>query len=259
MSSKELYRFVEGTAVSTYTSSNEAEVYNGETYAPKVMNRSEINDKAQVTKNSVDVSFALQDTYAQHLLNSSVDNVIRLDIFSKDEFSVFRAEFRGRLTKTAPDNTKLKATFESTFTANRRVGSRPIFQRPCRHVQYGPGCKLDIDEWKIAAHVTAMSADGLSITVPETSDGRRYTAGVVILSDGTMRYITSQAGNVLTLIRPSDTLNTQFATAHPVAVYIAPGCTQTEPVCDDEYDNLLNFGGFARIPLTNPMGGNSIV
>lgn len=260
MSSKELYRLTEGTVVWTFTSSNEAEVYNGETYTPRVVGRSEISDKAQLSKATVDVTFALLDDIAQHLLKSAVDAVVRLDIYSKDEAGVYRNEWRGRLQSISPDGKNNKATFENIFSANRRYGARPVYQRTCRHAVYGPGCRLNLVDFLTPATVTGMSADGLTLQVPGAAAQASgyYRAGVLLMSDGTMRYIASHVGPILTLVRASDTLRAQF-TAGSASVSIAPGCDQTEPTCFGRFNNLYNHGGWSKIPLTDPIGGAPIV
>jgi uncharacterized phage protein (TIGR02218 family) len=262
MSTKELYRVTEANTVWTFTSSNEPETYNGETYTPRICGHDDISDKGQVTKSQLDVSFPLEDSFAQHVINSAVDAVIKLTIYSKDESGAYFTEFRGRFSTTSLDGEdQIKITFENVFSSNRQVGVRPLFQRSCRYGVYNGGCKLNINTFKAAGTVTAMSADGRTVTCTGANaqpDGY-YTAGVIIFSDGTMRYISSHVGNTLTLIRSSDTLNSQFAASGPVAVFIAPGCTQQTDICGSRFGNVLNFGGFPYIPLKNPMSGNSIV
>lgn len=261
MSSKELYRATEGTTVWTFTSSNEAEIYNLETYEPRVVGRSDVSDKPQVSKGTLDVSFPLEDDFAQHLLNASVDDILKLTIFSKDQAGTIRTEWRGRLKNTAPSNKELKATFEGTFSSNRRVGARPVLTRTCRHCLYSPGCGLDIADWLTPATVTALSVDGKLLTVPEAGSqpSGYFNAGLVKFSDGTMRYITSHIGTSVTIIRYSGTLNDEFAVSSPVDVELAPGCNQLMSDCGPKFDNLNNNGSFPFLPIKNPLGGSSIV
>jgi hypothetical protein len=154
------------------------------------------------------------------------------------------------------DNEELTVTFENVFSANRQIGARPLFQRTCRHTLYGPRCKMNIDDFKLAVTVTAISADGTTLTISGV-DGRNYASGVLILPDGTYRYIVTGLGNTFTIIRGSDVLNEAFASG-PVAVYIAPGCTQQMSTCQGVFNNLNRFGGFPWIPVKNPMAGSSI-
>lgn len=259
MSYKELFRLTEGTVVSTFTSSNEAETYNGELYTPRVVGRSEISDTSQISKASLDVTFAIGDTLGQHLLNSSIDSVVRLDLFAKNEDDTVEAIFRGRIRTMAPSDKNNKATFESVFSSNRRMGARPVYQRTCRHAVYGPGCKLVLNDHKTNANVIAMSDDGLSLVLSISPATGLYNAGIIGMSDGTMRYITSQVGNTFVIIRASDTLNADFAPDNTAAVWVAPGCTQTEDICFTRFNNLDNFGGWSSIPLIDPISGTPIV
>lgn len=261
MTSKELYRLTEGTVVYAFTSSNEAEVYNGETYSPKVVGRSEINDQAQISKMTVDVSFPIDDDIGQHLLNSTIDSIIRLNIYSKDEDGTVTNIWKGRIRTTAPNDKTIKATFESIFSSNRRAGARPIYQRTCRHAVYSVGCGLRLADFQVASTVTDMSQDGLTVIVPGAAaqpDGS-YSAGIIIMSDGTMRYITAHAGSTLVLIRASDTMQKDFDNLGHADVFIAMGCTQTDPVCFARFNNIENFGGWKTIPLIDPMSGKPIV
>jgi hypothetical protein len=75
--------------------------------------------------------------------------------------------------------------------------------------------------------------------------------------DGFFRYITSHAGNQITLIRPlrslSDLVNSSVGEAQ---VTLYPGCAHTRTACKDKFNNLANFGGFPLIPSKNPFGNS---
>jgi hypothetical protein len=199
----------------------------------------------------------LQHWMAQHILASGVDSIIRMELYTKDEDGTYNIVFRGRLSTPSTDNQELTATFENVFSANRQVGARPLFQRTCRHCIFGPRCKVNIDDFKIPVTVTAISADGLTLTLTGL-DARNYAAGVVVLPDSTLRYIVSYTATTVTLIRGSDILNEAFESG-PVDIFAAPGCNQTMPVCGTVFNNLPRFGGFPWIPYKNPFDGSSIV
>lgn len=257
MSSKELYRFLEGTETYAYTSSNEQEVFGGDTYLPETIGRDETTDSNNSVKATLKIRLPLRAWMAQHILASGVDSIIRLELYTKDEDGSIDIVFRGRLSSPETDNEELSAEFENVFSANRQVGARPLFQRTCRHCVFGPRCKVNIDDFKLATVVTAISADGLTLTMTGM-DARNYLAGVVVLPDGTMRYITGYTSTTVTLIRGSDVLNDAFVSG-PVDVYIAPGCNQTMSVCGPVFNNMPRFGGFPWIPYKNPFDGSSII
>lgn len=260
MTTKRLFRLTEGNTVWTFTSSNENETYQSgsatapEVYANRVVSHSDLVDKAQSTKNTLDVTFPLLDTIGQHFLKSPVDFQAKLEVYTKNEDGTYRTEWRGKLTKTAPSDTKIVLTFNSIFSSNRRVGARPVYQRSCPHTIYDEGCRLVYNDKKVAATVSAISADGLTLTiaVAGTLPQGVLQAGVVEMPDGTMRYITDHRGTAVSIIRVSPSLLDAFAASNPVPVYIARGCNQGTDWCDSVHNNLLNHGGYPFMPLDNP-------
>lgn len=260
MSSKDLFRLTEGAQVWTFTSSNEAEIYNLEVYGPRIVGRSEIKDTAQYLKDTIEITLPLMDSLSQHFLKSPIDYAARIEIYSKDEADVFTVEWRGTLTNVKPDDKQCKLVFNSIFSANRTVGARPVFQRNCRHTVYSGPCGVNFDDFKVAANVTALSSDALTLTVPEAAafDNGYFRAGVIVFPDGTMRTIRAHLGSTLTLLRFSPSLVEAWNDSNPVPVFIAPGCAQSKQWCDLIFDNGENYGGFLNIPLTNP-NGSSIV
>lgn len=280
MSTKDLFRITEGNAIYSFTSSNEDEprdveflmesgdilaLESGDTlileeieiFAARVVGRGEFKDTANFLKDTVDLSFPIRDTLAQHFLQSPIDYAARIECFSLDEAGVLRNEWRGTLTDVKPGSQgECKLTFNSLFASNRTAGTRPVFQRSCRHNVYGPGCGVLFDNFKVAANVTALSSTGLVVTCDEAAlqPNGYYNAGVIVMPDGTKRYIRSHVGNQLTLIRYSPSLveawNASGGTS--VSVYIAPGCSQSFNWCLNTFANQKRYGGFLNIPLNNP-------
>lgn len=254
MTSKSLIKIVEGAAAWLFTTSNEPETYLGDVYTPRICGVGAIVDSVQVNKNTLEVTFPLIDDLAQHFLQSPVDFAAKFWLYSKDEAGTFATEWRGTLTKTVPDDSKIVLTFNSIFSSNRRVGARRPYQRACPHTLYGPACGLVYTDKRIAATVTAIAADGLTLTIPGAAalpDGR-LNAGVVEMPDGTKRYVISHVGSTVKIVRVSPSLNAAFIAANPVNVYIAPGCSQNTTWCEEVFNNLANHGGFPFIPLQNP-------
>lgn len=286
MSTKDLFRITEGDAVYSFTSSNEDEprgielltesgdvlsLEDGtpllaeelEVFASRIVGRGEFKDTSNFLKDTVDLSFPIRDTLAQHFLQSPIDYAARIECFSLDDAGVLRNAWRGTLTDVKPDSQgQCKLVFNSLFASNRTAGTRPVFQRNCRHNVYGPGCGVKFDDFKVAGNVTDLSSTGLVITCDEAAlqaDGY-YNAGVVVMPDGTKRYIRSHVGNKLTLIRYSPSLveawNDSGATSVPV--FIAPGCAQSFNWCLNVFGNQRRYGGFRNIPVSNPTSSSIV-
>lgn len=280
MSTKDLFRITEGDAVYSFTSSNEDEprdidflMESGDTlslesgeglileeleiFEARIVGRGEFKDTSNFLKDTVDLSFQIRDPLALHFLQSPIDYAARIECFSLDEAGVLRNEWRGTLTDVKPNSRgECKLTFNSLFASNRTAGTRPVFQRNCRHNVYGPACGVVFDNFKVAANVTGLSSTGLVITCAEAAlkPSGYYNAGVIVMPDGTKRYIRSHVGNQLTLIRYSPSLveawNESGATTVPV--FIAPGCSQNYNWCFETFGNQKRYGGFLNIPLNDP-------
>lgn len=273
---KELYRFVEGSKIWTFTSADSDEIYNAgegdETYISATIGRNEAESKNELSRANLEVSFDIDNQMARRWLRQIVDSVVTLTIFSKNlETTSAVVVWKGRLTSVKPDVTSITLVFESIFTSLRRAGLRKRYQRSCPHVLYGRGCLLNKEDFKTDGKLTAISADGITLTVPEVASFPNgwFTAGMVEAPDGTLRFVTNHSGATLTLIRAVDSLSEAFANAGyglnygafygGVAVKIYPGCDRSKETCSGKFENLNNYGGFPFIPLKNPFSGSSIV
>lgn len=263
---KELYRFVEGSSVWTVTSADSSEVYNGETYVPVTIGRSEAESKNELSRANLQITVDLDNAMGRRWLKNILDEVVSLTLFSKYDADV-AVTWKGRLSSVKPEETAITLVFESIFTSLRRSGLRKKFQRSCPHILYGRGCFLDKNSWAVPGAMASISSNGLTLSVPEAAtfaDGY-FTAGMVEAPDGTFRFITDHSGPSLTLIRPVDSLmdvgyGLNYGRHYGgVTVKIYPGCNRSKEDCKNKFNNLNNHGGFAFMPLKNPFGGSSIV
>lgn len=135
----------------------------------------------------------------------------------------------------------------------RRTGLRLCWSRECPHFVYDSGCKLDPEDFRTNATITAVT--GTTFTV--NNDGGKadgyFNGGFVaweINADGTMerRMIERHVGNVITLLGLTDGL------AISTAVALYPGCDRNPVTCDDKFDNIDNYGGFDFMPGETPFG-----
>lgn len=269
MTPKELYRFVEGSQVWTLTSADADEVYNSETYISTTIGRNEIENKNQLSRANVEVSFDLDNEMARRWMRQVTERVVGLTIFSKNSNGAVSVSWKGRLASVKPERTAITLIFESVFTSLRRPGLRARYQRACRHVLYGRGCSLNKDDFAVFGKVTAVSNE--VVTVPEAAlyaDGY-FTGGMIEGPDGALRFITKHAGQNLTLIRALESISEGFVNAGYGKSYgmyygglgcrIFPGCPRERNTCNDRFNNLPNYGGFPFIPLRNPFDGSSLV
>lgn len=257
----ELYRFTEqGTVeVWTYTSGDEEADYNGDTYVPTSIGRTEVESKNELARANIEVTVPLTNAAGIRWMQDNGENLVSLTIFERDRLGTHSVVWKGRLVGVVPGMAEITMRFESIFTSLRRPGLRARYQRSCRHALYGRGCTLDAEDFATIGACTAL--DGAVATVTEAAlqaDGY-YIGGMLRSPDGVLSYIVGHTGTFLTLQRISYSLVQAADGGFPFDVTIYPGCSHDRATCLAKFDNLLNYGGFDFIPKVNPMGGSSIV
>ena len=124
----------------------------------------------------------------------------------------------------------------------------PAYQKPCNHVLYGPGCRVNRDDFKVETQVTG--AIGNVIYAPEFSiedDPTYFVNGFVIhVASGEMRRVIAQDG-------PNLVLQTSFLSLRgndDVAAFA--GCDLLKATCENKFNNLPRHMGFPHVPNKNP-------
>lgn len=251
----ELYRFTQGADVYTYTSADHDIVYSAETYVSTAIGRTGIELKQAISRANIDVTMSLSHSQAAAWLTGARDERIGLTLFTQDALGtdVF---WKGRMVGMKPRKADIVFNFESIFTTLRRAGLRPRFQVACRHALYRGKCRLDKEDFAETMSATVVSADGLTITVPDAAGAPAgdFFTGMLQYS-GVYRMITSHSGATIVLARPLPSLS---AASLPVDVILYPGCDRSSARCHDRFNNRLNHGGFRWIPIRNPFDGSVV-
>ena len=270
MTPKELYRLVEGNQVWTVTSADADEVYNGETYISTACGRTEIEDKNQLSRANLDVSFPLDNEMARRWNRQIMEAVVSLTLFVKNSDGVYMTAWKGQLASVKPETSAITLVFESMFTSLRRSGLRRRCQRTCGHILYLDGCNLNKDDFAVKGTVKGIAPQ--KIIVPEAAgypDGY-FTGGMVEGSDGALRFVINHIGEEITLIRTLESIVDHFKYngwgmnwgnnwGGFTTCRLFPGCPRERQTCHDRFDNHLNFGGFPFMGGRNPFDGTSII
>lgn len=255
----ELYKFQMGATSWYYTSSDKELVYEGNTYMPVPLGRSEIEAKGSVQRENIEASFAVDNPMAKSFLQFLPDAIVILTVFIKGDAGTF-VGWKGRLAAVKPEKSVIKLIFESVFTSLKRTGLRQSYQRGCRHMLYNTtGCKVDKDDYVNAK--TAMTSSGYTVVLNTSPGADGLYAGGILEYNGGMRGIINQIGNVLTINDSWSNLNKAIidSLGAGVGVNLYPGCDRTTTTCKARFDNFENYGGFPHIPTRNPFDGSSIV
>lgn len=133
------------------------------------------------------------------------------------------------------------------------------FQGPCNLILFDIRCKQIEANWSGAANVTAISANGLTVTVDAIPHGATDTdldgqlvGGVLENAKNEARMIISQVAGVITVNFPFANLQVGDA------VQLIAGCDHAYAGdCLTKFDNQINYGGFPFISANNPFTDGS--
>lgn len=276
----ELYRFVYGdgeesescpTTVYLFTSCGEPVIYNEETYIPEAMGRSQIEQKAELARASVDITVPLNNTMAQPWILDKLHHVVSVTLFEVNTYGPGSGAvgiddanviWKGRLVSTRPGTKDLKLVFESIITSLRRAGLKQRMLRRCRHSLYRSGCNLSQGAFEDEGTIIAKENSSTFQVTLGVSRGNDYFSLGMISWHCEYRFVIAHSegdSTVITLMHPWPELARALDENGDQDIKLYPGCDRTRVTCDGKFDNLNNYGGFDWIPVRNPLDGSSIL
>lgn len=117
----------------------------------------------------------------------------------------------------------------------------------CNHVLYDARCKVDEGLFDFVGIVSAISLNVLTLPGADGETDGFYDGGFVFFpSINDYRLILTHVGNDLTLLLPFP----EDAVGSSVTIFA--GCDHTIATCKTKFDNVINYGGFAFVPILNP-------
>lgn len=264
----EIYDFAEDTSEWHFTSAELVGLtVDGVTYTSAAIERSELSASTEEARNTLTLTVPRTFPIAERYRVAGPVGVISVTLRrlhrgdadgSPQDWAV---RWMGRVLSCVFEGPSAKLRCEPVSTSMRRTGLRQLYQRACPHVLYGAGCGLAKSAFAYASTVQVIS--GLTVTVGELDSAHSFAGGFVewVNDDGNTerRFIESAsvvAGspetNVLTLTQAF----LDLSVSDSVTVY--PGCAHNTTACADEFDNILNYGGWPYIPNRNPFNGNPV-
>jgi len=246
-----LVRFVQGAVTYQYNTSNESLTRLASLWNPAVLVLGDIEITGEIPKSTLALKLPYDNPLAATFIGYSPDVITTVTVWRThaDDTDV-RVLWKGRVLSAPVDGHIVTLNCEPVFSSLKRRGLRRVYQRTCSFAFFERGCNVDPDDYKHTLTVTAVNGAVVTVTGASAYDLAR---GTLQAPDGTIRMIVKQALNVLTLMRPIQSLALEMA-AHPggFAVDLFEGCQHTRSACTAK-GNLGNYGGEERIPATNPM------
>jgi uncharacterized phage protein (TIGR02218 family) len=258
----ELYRWTHATEIYTYTSGQEAEVLDGETYVPAAIRRGQINQGEEINRATLEVTLAQDHPVALLFsLGPPVDRVLLT--LSRRHVTDAAAEavtiWQGRVLSCEWSRVQAVLRHEPVWTALRRVGLRRTWGYQCPHLLGGSACGVVLAGFEGAGTVTAVAAATVTVSGAEAQPDGYWSGGMLsaypIATGRTLRaMILGHTGTDLTLHIPLGLIPGD-------AVTLSPGCDHSldgAGGCDARFANAANFGGFPWTPEVSPYGGTVV-
>ena len=245
----ELYLF-QGTGIEeAVTSADQTIGYLSHTFIPATISRTEVDESSEVQSGQIKVyvpkNHPIASLFVGYLPTSPVSLTIFGSHYGDSETGVV---FSGTVASAHfTDECELICNSDE-YRLQSKI-PRMQYQSMCPHIFGDAGCTKDLSALTYAGVVSAISADGLTITIPAfASLPHPFRAGY-LRSGNDLRMIVDNGGSggafFVVLIAPIAGLEIGAAIAGTA------GCAQTFDACVG-YNNIANFLGFDLIPLLNP-------
>lgn len=251
----ELYTFAVGPDVFRITSAEDEIAFGGNTYTPRIVSRSSIVINPQNRAQLLTVELPSDDEFSAKYINivpgfRATLTIQRLHRFDSPAFTDAETIFKGIVRSVAytNDGFKSKISIIPIDGAMKRSIPRFTYQGLCNHVLFDNRCKVLETSFRYQGNVSVVSGKTITVDGLNAAKGAGWAVGgFVTLPSGDFRLILEQATDVLTLLLPF--VDETLVLNQTVSVFA--GCDHTIQVCKSKFNNVVNYGGFAFVPLRN--------
>lgn len=240
----EVYQFIDNGEYHCFTPQTVDETVNTILYYTTIISRSAIHLSESFAKTSVQFFFERTHTYAKNLLLNQPEYPIIVTIFRNGN-----VYWKGTVIGTEIDNQKITIACDSKFTTLTKNSQQAKMMLTCRHALYSANCGVIQENWVNNYSVTGISTN--QFTVAGITQPTGYFNNGIAVINGQNRSILKQVGTQITLVTP-------FTNVQSGILKLYPGCKLTESACSG-FNNLANFGGFARMPTKNPFSATGLL
>ncbi len=253
----ELYTITHGSDTFHYTTSEETLILGTDTFTAIEISRDDILVGPQSRTQTITIELKSNNEFAARFIGVqpsdkatvTIERFHRFDSADPDQRVEF---FKGQVRSVAfiGDGFKSKLSVMPLTGALSQTIPLFTFQSPCNNVLFDSRCKVLKANFNFVGTVTAVSADGRTLTVPglDAAKGVGFaTAGQIeITTTGDPRDIlTHSATDQVKILLPFR------ETILDVGVTVFSGCGHAIADCKDDFDNVVNFQGHAFVPLRN--------
>ena len=251
----EVYRFKSHETFWRYNSSSEIVSIdeggeNGvQDYIPTLIKRSNIVYTEEIDRiPGITIEMNFDNELVQSLIQAVHESPITLIVGRRHlDSSSYIIFWQGRIVNTLiEDNFNAKLIGESMLSALQRSVINEYYQIRCRHTLFDEKCTIDKTTYSRTGTVSEILSNteikiGGTALVPGYAEN-----GFAVCNGYQYRNVITNTVNKVYLSKSIPGLEV----GDTITVYA--GCNRTREVCDERFNNLLNYGGFAFIPEESP-------
>lgn len=159
-----------------------------------------------------------------------------------------------------PNDVSAQIVGDTMMSSFKRTGLRLSWQSSCPHILYDHSCRADPEAHKVTGTIVAVDGTSVTMDLAFESDEERFVGGFVrwtVNADGTQERRGIESVGALGSARFFLYGRTdRLAVGMELDFY--PGCKHTPEACDNDFDNLPNYGGYQFIPGKSPFDGTPV-
>lgn len=247
----ELYDFRLGTETFLWTTNPTAVTYNSLTYLPMEITRESLmfspDERAQALKIVCPASTALVRKYINSVPGQKATLTI-LRVHRNDGANQLVQLFKGVAKTVGFSQNGIQAEIAVLPISAELQDSIPrfVFSGLCNHVLYDNGCTVAQSLFRHQDEVTGVSGDTITVQGLSVKGDNWATGGYIALPSGDFRLVINHTGDTIRVLIPFP--------SSPLGqtVEVFAGCAHDIQTCKTKFNNVINFGGFAWVPLKNP-------
>jgi hypothetical protein len=268
---EELFLFTNAEESFAYTDGPLPITAGAHTYSPTPIARTNIDLRDVESNRNLTVKVPIDNAFALRYVVTVPASIDSFQLFRQHSTDTptpgIKQYFFGKVTGVKFKGNEALIDVKNFGSILERLVPQQTSRNACNHILYDAKCAVSDTSFKITGDVTAISTDGLTVTldtgantVPDTglalsaqlTDDANFFIGGFIRRGGIehrmVRDMTDLGGNVaeVVVLFPLQTISVG------TTLEMFAGCDHQFPTCTDKFVNTPNYGGFPFVPLKNP-------
>jgi uncharacterized phage protein (TIGR02218 family) len=248
----ELYKFTTQTQTWRYTSADEEKTFDGFTYEPLAITRTDATHGQELKSGEVKVRIPQDHEISQLFIGYIPSTPMFLTIY-RAHYGEAEIETVVHWTGKASVGNHIEDLFEITCVPSQEALKKRIpaakYQAQCNRFLYSPGCGVNRLDYRVLGTLTSVVGDVLRAPEFATKPDGFFTNGYIEFGVQ-RRFITAHVEDSVVLITPLNGINAGDQ------LYAYAGCDRFyNGDCVNKFDNGENYFGFEWLPNRNPFNG----